>query len=956
MQYALNSLGPQQFEDMVRALCLHEFGPGATAYGRGRDGGREVAYNGELRMGSGETWTGRTVVQAKYRMEPRDPADNLAWLRNEMSKELKAWADPTSERRRKGHLPDNLIIATNVSLSSAAGGGIDAADAELKALAEQHGVPLRAWRVWPAQQITALLATARDVRLAFGGFLTPGDVLGQIAERLDLDDENLTGALTAHAVKEMLGSRYVALDAVGSDDDDRVSLGHVGVDLPGLTLVTVGNVSELKTVSTLDWLVGHADAVQQYRPDPHEPHALIIGGPGQGKTTLTALLAQTYRVALLDGSSALSSGAARLHAELSEQFRAAGLPTPRNRRWPIRVDLAAFAEFITSTGHASVLRYLAQRIAAESPHEISSSQLSRWLGRYPWLLLLDGLDEVASPNLRTQVLEAISGFLVDASAAGAADVVVVATTRPEGYADELDAADFAPVTLEQLTTDQALAYADRLESFRHPDNRDLQAHVRARLAEAAAMSMTARMMQSPLQVTIMCRLLERRQRVPQERYALFEAYFDAIYNREINKKGHISTLLEDRRRDVEWVHERVALTCQVEAETADGVNAAIPRSQLRELALQRLVREGIDEKEAGTMAARIADAALQRLVLLVPHGTGDSVGFEIRSLQEFLSARALATAADTEVLGRLRQLAPSAHWRNTWLFAAGHLFRTREWLRDSVLTLLREVDVTDELTEFAAPGAELAADLVQDGLAARSPDKNRALAMHALDDVQRAPGLGWPVLAETLLLAAEDEFTRSAIVRSTSAALAQGGGARATALLLCDWWRRRTGPLPAEARRLWLTQESRDDVRPGFIRLAPDRGEHGLRETMDRRRSVRDYLADLITDETEPARPFVELLGGRVVTAEPLNPVHDEELALDALTVPHAWVVHRGPRPDIQDIDDALITGDARHALRRLLDAVPPADWHVVSTVRADLQHWLGRRPVSNGLLRAVYP
>jgi hypothetical protein len=228
--------------------------------------------------------------------------------------------------------------------------------------------------------------------------------------------------------------------------------------------------------------------------------------------------------------------------------------------------------------------------------------------------------------------------------------------------------------------------------------------------------------------------------------------------------------------------------------------------------------------------------------------------------------------------------------------------------------------------------------------------------MHALDDVQRAPGLGWPVLAETLLLAAEDEFTRSAIVRSTSAALAQGGGPRATALLLCDWWRRRTGPLPAEARRLWLTLESRDDVRPGFIRLAPDRAEHDRRETLNRTRSLRDYLADLMNDETEPARPFVELLGGRVVTAEPLDPAHDAELALDALTVPHAWVVHRGPRPDIQDIDDALITGDARHALRRLLDAVPPADWHIVSTVRADLQHWLGRRPVSSGVLRAVYP
>ena len=39
-----------------------------------------------------------------------------------------------------------------------------------------------------------------------------------------------------------------------------------------------------------------------------------------------------------------------------------------------------------------------------------------------------------------------------------------------------------------------------------------------------------------------------------------------------------------------------------------------------------------------------------------------------------------------------------------------------------------------------------------------------------------------------------------------------------------------------------------------------------------------------------------------------------------------------------------------------MLDAVPPTDWHIVSTVRADSQHWLSRRPVATDLLRTVYP
>jgi hypothetical protein len=75
------------------------------------------------------------------------------------------------------------------------------------------------------------------------------------------------------------------------------------------------------------------------------------------------------------------------------------------------------------------------------------------------------------------------------------------------------------------------------------------------------------------------------------------------------------------------------------------------------------------------------------------------------------AAHALTAAADSEVIDRLRPLVPSVHWRNTWLFAAGHLSRTREHLRDSVLALLREVDLSDDLMQLAALGANSPATL-----------------------------------------------------------------------------------------------------------------------------------------------------------------------------------------------------------------------------------------------------
>jgi hypothetical protein len=59
-------------------------------------------------------------------------------------------------------------------------------------------------------------------------------------------------------------------------------------------------------------------------------------------------------------------------------------------------------------------------------------------------------------------------------------------------------------------------------------------------------------------------------------------------------------------------------------------------------------------------------------VLLVPV-LHDDIGFEVRSLREFMAARSLTSGPDDRVRERLSVLAPSAHWRNTWLFAAGRL-------------------------------------------------------------------------------------------------------------------------------------------------------------------------------------------------------------------------------------------------------------------------------------------
>jgi hypothetical protein len=157
----------------------------------------------------------------------------------------------------------------------------------------------------------------------------------------------------------------------------------------------------------------------------------------------------------------------------------------------------------------SLLRFLAERVSDRTPESVTASQLRSWLGAWPWLIVLDGLDEVAAPSVREDLVQYISDFLMDAADADA-DLMVVATTRPQGYAGEFSRAHYEHLELLPLNRSQGMRYARRFAAVRHAGDPDLEAQVVARLEEAAADPVTARLMRSPLQITIMAILLERR--------------------------------------------------------------------------------------------------------------------------------------------------------------------------------------------------------------------------------------------------------------------------------------------------------------------------------------------------------------------------------------------------------------------------------------------------------------
>ena len=154
----------------------------------------------------------------------------------------------------------------------------------------------------------------------------------------------------------------------------------------------------------------------------------------------------------------------------------------------------------------------------------------------------------------------------------------------------------------------------------------------------------------------------------------------------------------------------------------------------------RLESEGHEGSELEDLRDRIIDAATNRLVFLVGLQQ-NKIGFEIRSLQEFMAAEALMDGKDEIIRSRLSAIAVIAHWRNVFLFAAGKCFAVQQALRDTIVAIAAQLneDLDDSACVANLAGSQLSLDLLADGSSGRQPKYGRILARIALRILQLPP-------------------------------------------------------------------------------------------------------------------------------------------------------------------------------------------------------------------------
>ncbi len=758
--YSLSGLSSRSFEQLVQAIAAKVIGPDIVVFGDGPDGGREATFERSIPYPDVATgWQGYGVVQAKFRQRPESSKKDGEWALAQLRAELEKFVDPKRNLRK----PEYYILATNVVLTPMEErGSKDRVYALFQEFKEQ--LPIKGYDVWDYDKIRTFLDGFEDIRRGYAAWITSGDVLARVIEWLDLRQPEFEATLTNFLQKELLADEYVNLEQAGHAIEDRIPLANVFVDLPvfderrseppdedstpqGLAPGFVAGLLDVAAQrldpASLALYAGHQDSPRA-KPQSGVGRFVLIGGPGQGKTTVSQFICQLFRAAILNKrpQHLFDPEVCQALTLIGEQCRSVGIRLPSAPRFPLHIPLSDFAAQLASpkgTPVSSLLSYIVKQIGRRTDRELSIDDFRDWLAGYPWLIILDGLDEVPASSNREEVLAAVRDFWIDATQCNA-DVLVVATTRPQGYNDDYSPELYQHKWLAPLSTARAMHYARLLAKARYGSDQDRYDRVVKRLERASQHEATARLMRSPLQVTIMATLVDRMGQPPQERWNLFKEYYNVIYQRETERDIAASTILREYKPDIDAIHNRVGLLLQVESERSGRTDACTSSQCFAALVQTRLTEEGHEGQRLAALKAQIIEAAANRLVFLVGL-EADRVGFEIRSLQEFMAAEGLMEGRDEDVRERLREIAPVVNWRNVFLFAAGKCFAERQHLRDTIYAICAELndDPSDQVSRMTLAGSQLALDLLEDGPARQQPKYSQSLARLSLRLLDLSP-------------------------------------------------------------------------------------------------------------------------------------------------------------------------------------------------------------------------
>lgn len=681
--------------------------------------------------------------------------------------------------------------------------------------------------------------------------------------------------------------------------------------------------------------------------------SVIVGGPGQGKSTLLQYVCQVQRASHLGKESYDPDGAdirptaamprvpfrvdLRLYAkwrrelllveaQRGQERRKGRRPKPRSMTSDIN-DQTWLKELRPEVARSVLLEtYICERVMLSAGGaEFSVDDLVKVVGRWPVLFAFDGLDEIAPIVDRVAISDAIRTFR-DRYTQDGLDVIVVVTSRPGVIERPLwDDPNFAVLELSPLVPALKMRYIQKwATSVELPDER------RKRLLsvfEAEQEKPHVREVSSnPMQLAILCRLLDRKTVIPAQRTALYDEYIDVFFAREFEKNDTI----REYRATLTKIHAYLGWWMHTKAEGGES-NGTIDLETLRAL-LHEFLR-GIGQPS--DMVDELYNEMKTRVICLVQRKQSSGLfEFEVQGIREYFAARYLideVTISSGTKGDRLKETIRRPYWSNAMRFAAG-MFSDGEL--PEVVYVCRELEQNEfahqplpraaakQLLDdhvFGTVHLSVVKDLIRDTLA----DSEIFLALDGLSQ----PGSGtfsFPAGPAALALIAvlKDRILQSGPEPER----------RAAATLLCrqldrpdgdpdaraniwEWWWNGTeaSAVSASEPALWLTVAA------------------ALRVLSDLTIDEEQRLAEVINDASQmQTLSVLELLarGGRWSPGEQLHNLCMQELAdgvADGYVPPAPTTRHVNDTNDV-DTDEAAAAGDADQVVEAVVEMAGESD------------------------------
>ena len=351
------------------------------------------------------------------------------------------------------------------------------------------------------------------------------------------------------------------------------------------------------------------------------PHAVILGDPGAGKSSLLQYLALEW----VEGNT---------------------------ETLPLLIELR---EFVLSEA-TNFLDFL--HCGRGADWQFDRAQLHQHLLENPTLVMFDGLDEVFDRATQATIIDDIIRFSQQYPKAR-----VLVTSRIIGYNPErLQQANFRHFTIQPLDTEEIHEFIDRWYDLSMGGDRDkvvLQQRLKDAIANSQAIQNLA---DNPLLLTMMA-ILNRRQELPRDRADLYDqASRVLLYHWDVDHKRLQLPMDAIGRREKQEMLRLIAYEMQAGEEGLKG--NLISADRLTQILTDYLRHQGFSEPRE--KANRVIGQLRERNFILCYRGA-DTYGFIHRTFLEYFCAVEIVNRFEkqrTLSFEELRDEVFGKHWQD----------------------------------------------------------------------------------------------------------------------------------------------------------------------------------------------------------------------------------------------------------------------------------------------------